>query len=217
MAQIIRLKRNLAGGNKPTTSDLAIGELAINVHDGKIFLRKSGSAGEGDNVKEIVTLDHEGTLSGSLNLTGSITASYFVGDGSQLTNITVAQNATVKQTFTNSDTWSVQHNLSTPNAIVQIYDSSDFQMIPQTLQIIDDDNVRATFPTIQSGYVVVARGGQIVSGSVDVENIAGLDAKVLAEMNEVGVFSGSEQITLTGDVTGTGAATVIGTVDGETF
>jgi len=53
MAQIIRLKRNLAGGNKPSTSDLAIGELAMNVHDGKVFLRKSGSAGEGDNIKPI--------------------------------------------------------------------------------------------------------------------------------------------------------------------
>ena len=215
MAQIIKLKRSLAAGSKPATSDLSIGELAMNVTDGKVFLRKSGSAG--DNVKEIVTLDHDGTLSGSLNITGSITASSFKGDGSGLTGITVSQNATVKQSFTNADTWSVQHNLSTPNAIVQIYDSNNFQMIPSTLQIIDDDNVRATFPTIQSGYVVVARGGQIVSGSVDVENIAGLDAKVVTELNEAGVFSGSAQITLAGDVTGTAAATVIGTVDGETF
>lgn len=215
MAQIIKLKRSLSAGSKPATSDLSIGELAMNVTDGKVFLRKSGSAG--DNVKEIVTLDHDGALSGSLNITGSITASSFKGDGSGLTGITVSQNATVKQSFTNADTWSVQHNLSTPNAIVQIYDSNNFQMIPSTLQIIDDDNVRATFPTIQSGYVVVARGGQIVSGSVDVENIAGLDAKVVTELNEAGVFSGSAQITLAGDVTGTAAATVIGTVDGETF
>ena len=214
MAQIIKLKRSLAAGSKPATSDLSIGELAMNVTDGKVFLRKSGSAG--DNVKEIVTLDHSGTLSGSLNITGSITASAFKGDGSRLTGITVSQNATVKQTFTNADTWSVQHNLSTPNAIVQIYDSNNFQMIPSTLQIIDDDNVRATFPTIQSGYVVVARGGQIVSGSVDVENIAGLAGVVETEINKKALFSGSAQITLAGDVTGTAAATVIGTVDGET-
>ena len=161
--------------------------------------------------------DSAGTLSGSLNLTGSITASAFKGDGSGLTNITVAQNATVKQSFTNADTWSVEHNLSTPNAIVQIYDSNNFQMIPSTLQIIDDDNVRATFPTIQSGYAVVARGGQIVSGSVDVENIAGLGAQIEKELNDKAMFSGSAQIALAGDVTGTAAATVIGTVDGETF
>ena len=100
MAQIIKLKRSLAAGSKPSTSDLAVGELAMNVTDGKVFLRKSGSAG--DNVKEIVTLDHSGTLSGSLNITGSITASAFSGDGSRLTGITVSQNATVKQSFTNS-------------------------------------------------------------------------------------------------------------------
>lgn len=214
MAQIIKLKRSLSEGSKPTTSNLSIGELAMNVNDGKVFLRKSGSA-VGDTIKEFITNDFVG--SGSIEMSGSISASYFEGDGSLLTNITVAQNATVKQTFTNADTWSVNHNLSTPNAIVQVYDSSDFQIIPETIQIIDDDNVRATFPTIQSGYVVVARGGQIVSGSVDVENIAGLDQKITDGVNARGVFSGSSQITLTGDVTGTGAATVISQVDGETF
>jgi hypothetical protein len=215
MAQIIKLKRNLSGGNKPTTSDLSIGELAMNVHDGKVFLRRSGSAGEGDTVQEIITNDFIGT--GSIEIFGAITASAFTGDGSRLTGISVSQNATVKQSFTNSISWSVEHNLSTPNAIVQVYDSNDFQMIPGTLQIIDDDNVLATFPTIQSGYVVVARGGQIVSGSVDVENIAGLAGVITADINARGVFSGSAQVSLSGDVTGTAAATVIGTVDGDTF
>ena len=215
MAQIIKLKRNLVGGSKPSTSDLSIGELAMNVHDGKVFLRKSGSAGEGDTVQEFITNDFIG--SGSIELSGAITASFFKGDGSGLTNLTVAQNATVKQSFTNADTWSVQHNLSTPNAIVQVYDANDFQMIPGTLQILDDDNIRATFPTAQSGYVVVARGGHIVSGSVDINDIIGFDAKVLTEVNDIGLFSASAQISLSGDVTGTAAATVIGTVDGDTF
>ena len=215
MAQIIKLKRSLTAGSKPTTSNLGEGELAMNVTDGKLFLRKSGSAG--DNIKEIVTLDHAGILSGSISVEGIISASAFQGDGSALTNISVSQNATVKQSFTNADTWSVEHNLSTPNAIVQVYDANDFQMIPSTLQIIDDDNIRATFPTIQSGYVVVARGGQIVSGSVDVENIAGLAGVITTNINARGVFSGSAQVALSGDVTGTAAATVIGTVDGDTF
>ena len=91
MAQIVKLKRSLSQGSKPTTSNLSVGELAINVNDGRVFLRKSGSL-VGDNVKEFVTLDHEGTLTGSLNISGSVTASYFVGNGSQLTNITVATN-----------------------------------------------------------------------------------------------------------------------------
>ena len=44
-----------------------------------------------------------------------------------------------------------------------------------------------------------------------------MNTAVVAELNTAGVFSGSAQVTLTGDVTGTGAATVISTVDGETF
>jgi hypothetical protein len=215
MAQIIKLKRSLVAGSKPTTSNLEVGELAMNVTDGKVFLRKSGSAG--DNIKELVTLDHDGILSGSLNITGSITASAFVGDGSRLTNISVAQNATVKKTFTNSVSWSVDHNLDTPNAIIQAYDSTNYQIIPESVLIIDDDNILITFASPESGYVVVAKGGHIVSGSIEVDNISGFDAKVLDEINEAGVFSGSAQITLTGDVTGTGNATVISTVDGETF
>lgn len=215
MAQIIKLKRSLVAGSKPTTSNLEVGELAMNVTDGKVFLRKSGSAG--DNIKELVTLDHAGTLSGSLNITGSITASAFVGDGSRLTNISVAQTATVKKTFTNSVSWSVDHNLDTPNAIIQAYDSTNYQIIPESVLIIDDDNILITFPAPESGYVVVAKGGHIVSGSIEVENISGFDAKVLDEINEAGVFSGSAQITLAGDVTGTGNATVISTVDGDTF
>ena len=215
MAQIIKLKRSLVAGSKPTTSNLEVGELAMNVTDGKVFLRKSGSAG--DNIKELVTLDHDGILSGSLNITGSITASAFVGDGSRLTNISVAQNATVKKTFTNSVSWSVDHNLDTPNAIIQAYDSTNYQIIPESVLIIDDDNILITFASPESGYVVVAKGGHIVSGSIEVDNISGFDAKVLDEINEAGVFSGSAQITLTGDVTGTGNATVISTVDGDTF
>lgn len=213
MAQIVKLKRSLTGGSKPTTSNLEIGELAINVNDGRVFLRKSGSL-VGDEVKEFVTLDHEGTLTGSLNISGSVTASYFVGDGSQLTNITVSQNATVKEVFTNSDTWSVEHNLDTPNPIIQAYDSSNFQVIPLSVELVDNDNARLIFSSTTSGYVVVAKGGHIVSGSVSADNISGLDGKILTKINAEGVFSSSAQITLSGDVTGTGNATVISSIDG---
>lgn len=213
MAQIVKLKRSLTGGSKPTTSNLSVGELAINVNDGRVFLRKSGSV-VGDNIKEFVTLDHQGTLTGSLNISGSITASFFKGDGSQLTNITVAQTATVKQNFTNSDTWSVEHNLDTANPIIQAYDSNNFQVIPLTVQLIDNDNARLTFTGNESGYVVVAKGGHIVSGSVSADNISGLDDKIKTKMNLDGVFSSSAQITMGGDVSGTANAVVISNIDG---
>ena len=40
MAQTIKLKRSNTAGNLPTTTDLALGEVAINTKDGKFFLRK---------------------------------------------------------------------------------------------------------------------------------------------------------------------------------
>jgi hypothetical protein len=208
MAQIIKLKRSTTPGSVPTTGSLSVGELAINVADGKVFLRRSGSIG--DIVQELVSNNY----AGDINISGSVTASYFVGDGSQLTNITVDQAATIQRSFTNSSTWVVNHNLNTTNPIAQVYDSDDFQIIPETLRVTDSNTITVTFESARSGYVVVAKGGHIVSGSISAENIDGLDTSILNEVNSFGVFSGSAQITLSGDVTGTANATVIGQVDG---
>jgi hypothetical protein len=205
MAQIIKLKRSLAQGSKPTTSDLSAGELAINVYDGKVFLRKSGSV---DEVQEVITNDY----SGSINVDGAITASFFKGDGSQLTNITVDQAATIKSSFTDSSTWVVTHNLDTDTPLVQVYDADDYQIIPQTLRITDSNTVTITFPTAETGHVVVGKGGHIVSGSIAAENIDGFDNLVKTRLDVEQVVSGSTQFL--GDVTGTPFATVIASVDG---
>jgi hypothetical protein len=207
MAQIVRLKRSSTPNSKPTTSNLETGELAINVYDGKVFLRKSGSV---DVIQELVSNNH----SGSVNIQGAITASYFVGDGSRLENITVDQAATVQKSFTNQSTWVVNHNLDTPNAIAQVYDVDGYQIIPATLRHTDDNTITITFPTSESGYVVVAKGGHIVSGSVNASQIDGLSSQITNQVNVLGVFSGSAQITLGGDVTGTANATVISNIDG---
>lgn len=67
MANKILHKRNLNSGNNPTTASLELGELAINVADGKLFLRRSGSAGD-----QIVTVG----LSSSYALTASYLDNY---------------------------------------------------------------------------------------------------------------------------------------------
>ena len=56
MAQIIKLRRSAVAGNAPTTSQLGLGELAINTADGKIYFEKNdGSA----TIQEIVTTDSQ--------------------------------------------------------------------------------------------------------------------------------------------------------------
>lgn len=211
MAQIIRLKRSTNSGERPTTSSLQTGEIAINVYDGKAFTRKSGSI---DEVVEFVTTNTHTAIGGDINISGSVTASYFSGDGSQLTNITVDQAATIKKVFTNQSTWVVNHNLNTVNPIAQVYDSNDYQIIPQTLRVTNSNTITVTFSQLESGYVVVAKGGHIVSGSISASRVEGLDSFILDEVNSYGVFSGSAQIVMGGDVSGTADAVVISQLDG---
>jgi len=40
MAQTVRLKRSATQGAAPSTSDLALGEVAINTYDGKVYIKK---------------------------------------------------------------------------------------------------------------------------------------------------------------------------------
>ena len=54
MAQLIKLKRTSVEGRKPTTSNLALGELAINTHDGKIYFEKDNGT---PSIREIATED----------------------------------------------------------------------------------------------------------------------------------------------------------------
>jgi hypothetical protein len=45
MAQIVKLRRSAVSGQKPTNSNLQLGELALNTTDGKVFMAVSGSGG----------------------------------------------------------------------------------------------------------------------------------------------------------------------------
>jgi hypothetical protein len=85
MAQKILLKRSGVSGSIPTTSSIDLGELALNTYDGKAFMHKSGST---DEVVQFVVAGS--TTSGSISLTGAVTASAFKGDGTYLTGITAS-------------------------------------------------------------------------------------------------------------------------------
>ena len=50
MAQTVKLKRSNTAGTIPTTSNLALGEVAINTKDGKFFLRKHVDGSTGDAI-----------------------------------------------------------------------------------------------------------------------------------------------------------------------
>ena len=75
MAQVVKLKRTSVEGRKPTTSNLELGELAINTFDGKIYFEKDNGS---PSIREIATEDSYYFYTTSLdsryvNLTGDET------------------------------------------------------------------------------------------------------------------------------------------------
>jgi len=125
MAQKILQKRSIIAGKVPDTGSLLVGELGINVADGKVYIHKSGSS---QSIETLVSTNS--TTTGSIYLTGTgsfgeasitfdanigqdlyvtrdiigngdidiagavsasiVSASVFIGNGSQLTGITAS-------------------------------------------------------------------------------------------------------------------------------
>ena len=66
MAQNILQKRSLIAGKVPDTGSLLVGELGINVADGKVYIHKSGSS---QSIQTLVTTNS--TTTGSITLLGT--------------------------------------------------------------------------------------------------------------------------------------------------
>jgi len=143
--------------------------------------RSSGATSGSSHTQRVALI---ATLSGSAaaannssaitvrNLTGqAVVASSFQGDGSNLSNITVDQNATVSSTYSNVTTHAVTHNFGTKNVIVQIYDNNDQVLIPASITSTSTNVSTVTFDGSSSGTVVIARGGHVVSGSIPYANL----------------------------------------------
>ena len=96
-------------------------------------------------------------ITGSLQGTSSfaVTASYVNNLGSS--NYT--------QSFTNQSTWTVIHNLGARYVLVQTYDSNFDEMIPQNIDLTDNNTATITFPTLESGVAVVTVGGALQNAS----------------------------------------------------
>tara|TARA_R110000796_G_scaffold247571_1_gene373117 strand:+ start:966 stop:2981 length:2016 start_codon:yes stop_codon:yes gene_type:complete len=105
-----------------------------------------------------------------LDFSGSFSGS-FIGNGSLITDITVSQDATISQVFTNVSTSSVVHNFDSKNVSVVIYDENDEQFIPSKVKLTDNNTVTVYMDPATTGRIHVVRGGHIVSGSIPFGNI----------------------------------------------
>ena len=127
---------------------------------------------------QLSTLNVDSSIEAS-TLSGSFSGSY-VGNGSGLTNLTIAQTATAVSNFTSQTSVTTTHNFDTKNVTVQAYNSDDELIIPKSVTTTDADTVTTTFDTATTGRVVVAKGGHIVSGSVEFDNIINKPAGIVS-------------------------------------
>ena len=67
MAQVVKLKRTSVSGKVPSTSNLELGELAINTYDGRIFFEKDSGT---PSIQQVVTTNSQTT--GSINIQGNV-------------------------------------------------------------------------------------------------------------------------------------------------
>lgn len=117
------------------------------------------------NWKKLITSGSEASL-GNLFVQNAVTASYFKGDGSGLTNVQteIIETATVSDTFTSVTQKVVIHDFDTKDVIVTVYNDSDEQIIPASIITTTVNSVTINFDSSTSGRIVVAKGGHIVQG-----------------------------------------------------
>jgi len=88
MADKILHKRSLTPGSIPTTSSLEIGELAINVNDGKLYLRQSGSITD-----QIINVGESASFAATASFVQTAQTASYVLNAISSSFATTAQNA----------------------------------------------------------------------------------------------------------------------------
>ena len=86
MANKVLIKRSAVQNKNPITSDLSLGELALNTYDGNLFFKKS--PGGVDSIVTVVTLDGTQTLTNKTLTSPTITGALTLSDTTASTSTT---------------------------------------------------------------------------------------------------------------------------------
>ena len=202
---IIRFKRSSVPGKKPSVSQLPLGELALNTSDGQIFIAREVaglgtdivSVGSGvtffrNNVEFAGISTFPSIFAGDINLTGVITATAFVGDGSQLTglqpvgaagtwNIGSVGIGTVKSVGIGTDDANASYKLYVVGDVgvtgivsATSYEGSGSNLTGIVTSIIAGDNISVSGSTGQVTITGLANTANVVADSLQVTGITTL-------------------------------------------
>ena len=183
MASTVQLKRSALSGKVPDTGSLALGEIAINTYDGKIFFKKSGSV---ESIEGIVTTN--AVTTGSITLLGTGSFGKVVGS-IEATNGVVSGSSQII---------SILNPLNLYTASIDVYTSSlattgsntfiGNQIITGGLDISGSETITGSLRVSETGSfgslkvndtLTVNHGISIISGSLGVTT----DLTVLGQIN----------------------------------
>ena len=72
--------------------------------------------------------------------------------------LAVARNESVSASYSNTVDETITHNLSGSAIFVTVYDTSYNEILPDSVSVVDDNNINITFAATSSGNVVIAGG-----------------------------------------------------------
>ena len=150
---------------------------------------------------------------------GVVTASLFSGNGSGLTNLNIGQVTSIREGFDTTSSLQITHNFSSYNVNVAVYDSSNFLLIPQDVELVSDDIVKVTFDEDTSGHVVVSLGGHVFTASVDYDTLTSVPQGIVSSSAQITAlgFGGGQTDIPAGTVSSSAQITALGYITASKF
>src|SRR6056300_1004634 len=166
MASKILLKKSTTASAVPTTSDVDVGEVAVNTEDKRLFTQDNGgSVVELGTTPSSVAVTGNATVGGTLGVTGTTTAGTM-----NATNVTVSGTLTVPTPSADTDAASKGYvDTEITSAVATVIDSSPAAL--DTLNELaaalgDDPNFSATITTT-IGTKLPKDGSDAMTGNLD--------------------------------------------------
>jgi hypothetical protein len=141
--------------------------------------------------------------------TGNVTIVSSGGGGT-----TIISGSAVTSSFTNSNTWTFNHNLGTRTPTITVFDSSYNQIIPQNIFLDTTASAIITFPILESGFAIASTGGTTgtaLSASYSLFSTYASSASYYLETDPIFVAK-SASLATTGSNTFIGAQIVTGSL-----
>ena len=127
-------------------------------------------------------------------------------------SINVVESTLFEDTFLNQKEILPVHSFGTKNVNVVVYDNLDEQLIPSSVNTINNNQVRIRFEKPRSGRVVITKGGHLVSGSyaVDYKNIVNKPNLVSGSLDYSGILNKPDLVSGSGNMADLGIYGLVG-------